>query len=140
MTSLFAPEQQAVTFFIPFIADSLNALLGNPKGHLIYRNQKKKMIEAMVFSGIKQKVQPFYNPVTLTYTPHVARNKTGHVPKAFDTINFAPTYKSIEDRLVNFGILKDDTRDFVQASICNAPIVHPFGHTEIGIQVTIAEC
>jgi len=126
------------SFFCEEIGPSLNAIVGHPKGSQIYRGLKKKILKAMIFAGVKRGIPPFDNPVYLAYFPHVARNKTGHIPKAFDTLNFAITYKIIEDRLVDFGILQDDRRQFVKGSYCGEPVILSYG-SPVGIHVVIQE-
>jgi hypothetical protein len=109
--------------FIPIHGQSMNALLGHPKGAQVYRGLKKKIGEQMIFAGLKRKVHPFVNPVTLSYFPKVCAGPTGRIRKDFDSLNFAVTYKIMEDKLVKFGILKDDRREFVRGSFCHSPEV-----------------
>ena len=123
-------------FFVPDIGDSLNVLLGHPQGRHLYRNVKKR-IEKMMWAIGCQKIEPFTRPVFIRYQPQVKRGKSGRRLKRYDCINFAGTNKTIEDCLVQMGVLADDSPDHVYAVICEAPIDAPDGNE--GVHVRICE-
>lgn len=102
-------------FFVPEIGQSLNAIIGHPKGHHIYRGLKKKVQRAMEDAGVPL-LDPFVRPVELDFYPKVIRGPSGHISKAYDCLNFGITYKIIEDQLVKMGKLTDDNRDWVYCS------------------------
>ena len=99
-------------FFVEYIGESMNTVLGHPKGRFVYAGIKKKVGEAMQVAGV-QHIEPFERPIEIWYYPLVTRLKSGHISKSFDCLNFGITYKTIEDWLVKFGKLEDDSREFV---------------------------
>ena len=128
-------------FFVPYVCPSLNQLLGHPKGHLLYSSKKKHLLKAMIASGVKRIMPPVDCPVTLHYEPVIqvdpGRHRSLKSKGVFDSINYAVTYKMIEDRLVKFGLLKDDTHEYVRASVCNAAVIVDEGLTGINVCVEL---
>ncbi len=90
----------------------MNHLLGHPQGRFVYQGEKKKIGLAMQYAGV-QHLAPFERPVDLWFFPRVIYNKSGRIPKMYDCVNFGPTCKSIEDWLVKFGKLRNDSREYV---------------------------
>ena len=111
-------------FFVNHISPSLNTFSGHPKSAAMYGGEKKKILKAMMLAGVERRMEVMTSPVTLAYHPQVTVNpRTKRILKGYDSINFAMTYKIIEDYLVKFGKLKDDRSAYVRASICHAPVV-----------------
>ena len=104
-------------FFVPSIGDSLNTIVGHPKGSFVYKGIKRTVGTAMQFAGA-QRLKPFHTPVEFWFYPKVVRGKSGQISKKFDCLNFGITLKIIEDWLVKFGVLKDDNRDWVYGAHC----------------------
>jgi hypothetical protein len=115
MVACAAKLMREERIFIPYIGLSLNVLLGHPKGRFVYSGEKKRLGDAMTYAGINR-IKPFDKPIEIWFFPLVVPNKSGHIPKAFDCLNFGVSYKILEDWLVKCGILKNDTREFVYAA------------------------
>ena len=109
------------SFFVECIGESLNSIIGHPKGHLVHRSMKKKVASAMLVSGV-HRLEPFTTSVEFHFTPRITRSKSGKLLKKFDAINFATTYKAIEDCFVQAGLLPDDSPTWVDAVHCYKPI------------------
>lgn len=104
-------------FFIEHIGDSLNVILGHPKGHHIYRGSKKKIGQCVMVAGAHH-LAPFTRPIEFWFRPRVAPGHNGRIAKAYDAVNFACTYKAIEDTLVQAGVLANDNPEWVHAVHC----------------------
>ena len=102
-------------FFVEFIGSSLNAIVGHPKGAMIYRGEKKKIGLYMQAAGV-QHVEAFERPVEIWFRPMVVRGKSGRMLKQYDCLNFGITYKIIEDWLVKLGVIRDDNPEYVHGS------------------------
>lgn len=122
--------------FVAEIGDSLNSIIGHPKGHFVYKGLKRRVQKAMEAAGADL-MEPFTRPVILEFYPKVVRGPSGQVSKQYDCLNFGITLKIIEDHLVRFGIITDDNRDWVHGAFCHRA---ELAHDGIeGIRVTITE-
>lgn len=126
-------EIRTEIIFVPFIQKSFNDMFGVIKNPKLNPTTKLKMLKAMMgeqarfanavkknieeknlkpFSGkykIKLSYVPFYGEETATtfsLKTRKSRKKSNKNP--FDCVNFAPTMKCIEDRLVELEILPED--------------------------------
>lgn len=123
-------------FFIETVGESLNSIIGHPKGHLIHRSMKRKVAKAVEACGVRH-MEKFATPVEIWFFPFVTRGRSGRMLKRYDAINFATSYKAIEDCLVQAGILEDDSPDWVQSVHCMA--AQPAGHRDPGVWVVVRE-
>ncbi len=115
-----------------FIGETLNQIIGHPKGHHVYRGQKKRIGEELMVAGINH-LPTFDRPVEIWWQPRVPGMKSsGKVSKQYDSLNFSVTYKIIEDWLVKCGVLRDDDAGSVYANHCLAAKVG-----KLGIEVRI---
>lgn len=125
-------------FFVAHIGVSLNAIIGHPKGHHIYRGLKTQMRRAMQDAGVET-LEPFIRPVMLDFWPRVTRGKSGHISKAYDCLNFGITLKIIEDQMVRMGVIADDNRDWVHGITCHRSELADDGIEGILVRVSEVE-
>lgn len=112
---------------IPWVGPSMNAIWAGK--HWSYRQNVAIEGHKAVKIAIKQagKVEPFTTPVDIHYEPYVKG-------RGFDTSNYAVTCKAIEDGLVEFDVLEDDTPKFVRRVSIDPPQKDKVNHMIVTIQ------
>lgn len=151
-------ERRSVTIFVPFIQKSFNDMFGVIKNPKLKPTVKLNMLKAMMgeqarFANAVRKylealeLESFSGeyPIKLSYIPFYGE-ETGKTPKGrkksnrnpFDCVNYAPTMKTIEDRLVGLGVLPEDNYKIIPTNeICAGVIDRDYkGH---GIFIIIEE-
>lgn len=108
---------QVIDLHVPLVND-LPALTANQRLHWAEKARRTEMVRTAVAWRARQlKIPPQeYVIVQLHYVPAVQRRR--------DASNLAPTQKPAVDGLVDAGVVKDDTAEWVGELM---PIIHPPG-------------
>ena len=104
-----------VEIFIPYLGETLNTLIFHEKGNWIYKGGKSKAATACAVARVDA-IDPFIKPVVLSFWPHVSPRR-----RKLDVTNYAATTKMIEDCLVDAGVLRNDTSEFVKGVYLGEP-------------------
>ena len=101
--SVIGPRVEEIR--IPWIGGSMNTIWA---GVLWSKRNAMKDDGAKACMVAMRNIKPFSNPVRLEFRPVVGKGR-----RSYDVSNYALTNKVIEDCLVKFKILEDDTPKFV---------------------------
>lgn len=95
---------------VPWIGPSMNTICNSR--HWSHYNKAKKA-GGVACHIVMRNIPPFTTPVKLEFMAIVKHNKSNPELFMYDCSNYALTNKIIEDCLVRFKILEDDTRKYV---------------------------
>lgn len=113
------PDARREMAFVPCTHKSTNTIYAGK--HFRERKKDKEHIVDHFSTSPARKIKPFDKPVNLKFIPVIGKGVKG-----FDSSNYSYGAKMLEDCLVKFGILEDDTNKFVKSFELNPPVRGPF--------------
>lgn len=122
------PDVRREMAFVPCTHKSTNTIYAGK--HFRERNRDKENIADHFSTSPARRIKPFTKPVNLKFVPVISKGV-----KSFDTSNYSYGAKMIEDCLVKYGVLQDDTNKHVK----NVELMPPVRGAFSGFLVIITE-
>lgn len=109
------PDVRREMAFVPCTHVSTNTIYSGK--HFRERKKDKEYIADHFSLSPARRIKPFNKPVNLKFIPVIGKGV-----RAFDSSNYSYGAKMLEDCLVKYGILEDDTNKFVKSFELNPPV------------------
>ena len=119
-----------IEFIVPWLGPSLNSIYNSKHWAVLREHKRLAAIAVMVGIGNARWSRDLEFPVIISIKPLPGKGQ-----RRYDMINYALTYKIIEDCLVRRGILPDDSHRYVQAFQIEQPVRTDKRHSETLVRI-----